>query len=320
MTSSDRTFVVTGGTSGLGYECARILALDPINTVVITGRDATRTRELAATIGAHGMALDLSSRSSVGAFVAELVSADLPPLAGLVCNAGVQFTRRTLTADGMEATFATNHLGHLALILDLLDHFTAPARILLVSSGTHDPDQFTGMPHPLHATAHALAYPPPPTESAQRDARRRYTTSKLANLRTAYHLARELAPRDITVNAFDPGLMPGTGLARDAGAFQRLAWKTIARALVVLPGVRTPQGSGADLAWLAAAPAREGITGQYLVRRTPVRSSAASYDEPAQRALYRDSLELLAELDAGSPKIGDTPRIIGAGRRGDDRQ
>ena len=204
----------------------------------------------------------------------------LPPLAGLVCNAGVQFTRRTLTADGMEATFATNHLGHLGLILDLLDHFTAPARILLVSSGTHDPDQFTGMPHPLHATAHELAYPPPPTESAQRDARRRYTTSKLANLRTAYHLARELAPRDITVNAFDPGLMPGTGLARDAGAFQRLAWKTIARALVVLPGVRTPQGSGADLAWLAAAPAREGITGQYLVRRTPVRSSAASYDEP----------------------------------------
>ncbi|MFE5480573.1 SDR family NAD(P)-dependent oxidoreductase [Nocardia sp. NPDC056541] len=298
MTSSDRTIVITGGTSGLGYECARNLALDPRNTVVITGRDATRTRELAAAIGAHGMALDLSSRPSVGGFVAELVAADLPPLSGLVCNAGVQFTGRTLTSDGMEATFATNHLGHLGLVIDLLAHFTAPARIIVVSSGTHDPDQFTGMPHPLRATARELAYPPPPTESAQRDGRRRYTTSKLANLQTAYHLARELAPRDITVNAFDPGLMPGTGLARNASAVQRLGWKTIARALVVLPGVRTPRGSGADLAWLVAAPDREGITGQYLVRRTPVRSSAASYDERVQHALYGDSLELLAELDA----------------------
>ncbi|WP_101469158.1 Rossmann-fold NAD(P)-binding domain-containing protein [Nocardia fluminea] len=120
----------------------------------------------------------------------------------------------------------------------------------------------------------------------------------MANLQTAYHLARELAPRDITVNAFDPGLMPGTGLARDASAVQRLGWKTIARALVVLPGVRRPRGSGADLAWLVAAPDREGITGQYLVGRTPVRSSVASYDEPAQQALYRDSVELLAEMDA----------------------
>ncbi|MGW6626090.1 SDR family NAD(P)-dependent oxidoreductase [Nocardia sp. NPDC055002] len=298
MTSSDRTFVVTGGTSGLGYECARNLALDPSNTVVITGRDAMRTRELAATIGARGMALDLSSRASVSAFVAELVAADLPPLSGLVCNAGAQFTRRTLTVDGMEATFATNHLGHLGLVIDLLDHLTAPARIIMVSSGTHDPEQFTGMPHPLRATVRELAYPPPPTEPAQRDARRRYTTSKLANLQTAYHLARELAPRDITVNAFDPGLMPGTGLARDASAVQRLAWKTIARALVVLPGVRTPRGSGADLAWLVAASDREGITAQYLVGRTPVRSSMASYDEPVQQALYRDSLDLLAELDA----------------------
>ncbi|MFD6401690.1 SDR family NAD(P)-dependent oxidoreductase [Nocardia sp. NPDC060249] len=298
MASSDRTVVVTGGTSGLGYECARNLTRDPHNTVVITGRDGTRTRELAATIGARGMALDLSSRPSVGGFVAEFAAADLPPLAGLVCNAGVQFTRRTLTADGMEATFATNHLGHLGLILDLLAHFTAPARIIMVSSGTHDPEQFTGMPHPLRATARELAYPPSPTESAQRDARRRYSTSKLANLQTAYHLARELAPRDIAVNAFDPGLMPGTGLARDASAVQRFGWKTIARALVVLPGVRTPRGSGADLAWLAAAPDREGITGQYLVGRTPVRSSVASRDEAVQQALYRDSLELLAELDA----------------------
>ncbi|MFF0357942.1 SDR family NAD(P)-dependent oxidoreductase [Nocardia sp. NPDC004970] len=298
MASGDRTIVVTGGTSGLGYECARTLALDPRNHVVITGRDGARTRASAAAINAHGRPLDLSSRASVLAFATDLVAADLPPLRGLVCNAGLQFTSRVLTADGMEATFAINHLGHVGLIRELVDYLVAPARIVLVSSGTHDPDQFTGMPHPLHATARELAYPPESAESPQRDARRRYSTSKLANLQTAYYLARELAPRGITVNAYDPGLMPGTGLARDAGVFQRAAWRTIARTLLVLPGVRTPRGSGADLAWLVAAPERAGDTGEYLVGRRPVRSSKVSYDEELQAALYRDSIELLDELDA----------------------
>ncbi|MFC9477134.1 hypothetical protein ACFTS5_33525 [Nocardia sp. NPDC056952] len=56
--------------------------------------------------------------------------------------------------------------------------------------------------------------------------------------------------------------------------------------------------AGPALAWLVAASDREGITGQYLVGRTPVRSSMASYDEPVQQALYRDSLDLIAEFDA----------------------
>jgi NAD(P)-dependent dehydrogenase (short-subunit alcohol dehydrogenase family) len=303
MTTSDRTAVITGGTSGLGRECARTLAADPRWTVIVTGRDADRAHDHATAIGTRGAALDLGSLASVARFAAELRNAGLPPLRALVCNAGLQFTRRSYTADGVEATFGVNHLGHLALVLALLDELTAPARIVFVSSGTHDPDQFTGMPHPLTAGARELAYPPTATESEQRDGRRRYSTSKLANLQTTYELARQLEPRGITVNAFDPGLMPGTGLARDAGRAAQLLWRTAARALVALPGVNTPRKSGADLARLVTDPAVADLTGRYFAGRDERRSSTASYDLDAQRALYTDSVRLLDELTTDAPRL-----------------
>ncbi|MCP2319834.1 NAD(P)-dependent dehydrogenase, short-chain alcohol dehydrogenase family [Nocardia amikacinitolerans] len=288
--------MITGGTSGLGRECARVLAADPHWTVVVTGRDAARAAREAAELGAEGMPLDLGSLASVRDFAAELREAGLPPLRGVVCNAGLQFTRRAYTADGVEATFGVNHLGHLALVNALREDLVAPARIVFVTSGTHDPRRVTGMPHPLTATARELAHPPAATEAAHRDGRRRYSTSKLANLQTAYELARRLGDQGITVNAFDPGLMPGTGLARDASRFTRTLWETAAKALVLLPGVNTPARSGADLARLITDPALAATTGRHFVGRADRPSSAASYDREAQRALYDDSVALIAEL------------------------
>lgn len=130
-----------------------------------------------------------------------------------------------------------------------------------------------------------------PGDSPGKDARRRCTTSKLADVRTAYALARRLEPRGITVNAFDPGLVPGTGLARDARPVGRALFATLARALVVLPGVNTAATSSADLARLVTDPAL-ATTGAYVVRRAATRSSAASYDVDAQEALHWDSLQL----------------------------
>jgi NAD(P)-dependent dehydrogenase (short-subunit alcohol dehydrogenase family) len=149
-----------------------------------------------------------------------------------------------------------------------------------------DPDQDAG--------AEELARPPRADGSAT--GRRRYTTSKLANVRTAYALAGRLAGRGVTVNAFDPGLMPGTGLARDFGPLARLVWRTAFRALVLLPGVNTPATSGADLAHLMTAPELAGVTGAYFVRRRPEGSSFASHDARAAEALYRDSLRLIEQL------------------------
>lgn len=296
MASSDRTVVITGGTSGLGRECARAVAADSRWTVVVTGRDADRAQAAATTIGAQAATLDLGALTSVAHFADEFRRRELPPLRALVCNAGLQFTRRSYTADGVEATFGVNHLGHVALIQALLGDLIAPARIIFVTSGTHNPDQFTGMPDPLDTNVRALAYPPESTESAQRDGRRRYSTSKLANLQTTYELARQFAARGITVNAFDPGLMPGTGLARDAGSAAQLLWRTVARGLVLLPGVNTPRRSGEDLAWLVTDPSLTETTGRYFVGRIAKPSSTASYDRAAQRALYADSLELLSGL------------------------
>ncbi|HEX3841668.1 MAG TPA: SDR family NAD(P)-dependent oxidoreductase [Acidimicrobiales bacterium] len=298
MPSAERTVVVTGGTSGLGRECARSLAGDPGIQVVVTGRDLTRTQTQAASIGARPMVLDLASLASVRTFTQELIGAGLPPLRALVCNAGLQFTRRVLTEDKVEATFGINHLGHLALVEGLVPFLEAPARIVFVSSGTHDPANRTGMPHPLEASAYQLAYPPTETggDSPGKDGRRRYATSKLANVRATYALARHLEDRGITVNAFDPGLMPRTGLARDAGPLSRALFATVARGLVVLPGVNTPERSGAALARLVTDPDLEKTTGTYFAGTRPSRSSVPSYDLEAQDALYRDSLDILATL------------------------
>lgn len=151
MTGSGSTVVVTGGTSGLGLACARVLAAQEGLSVVITGRSADAVRARAEEVGASGMVLDLGSLASVDRFPGQLRAAGLPPLRALVCNAGLQTSRRVLTADGVEATFGV-HLGHLSLVEGLLDQLVPPARIVLVSSGTHDPAKRTGMPSPL-ATA-----------------------------------------------------------------------------------------------------------------------------------------------------------------------
>ena len=298
MASARSTVIITGGTSGLGRECAAALAADPELTVVITSRDPNRVRSAAEPISAHPMVLDLASLASVRTFTRDVVSAGLPPIHAVVCNAGLQFTHRARTEDGVEATFGINHLGHLALVEGLLPHLESPARIVFVSSGTHDPSNRTGMPHPLHASAYQLAYPPTHGEgdSATKDGRRRYTTSKLANVLTAYALARHLEDRGVTVNAFDPGLMPGTGLARDAGMLSRALFATAAKALVVLPGVNTPKRSGADLARLVTDPDLEKTTGIYFAGTRPGRSSDASYDVETQEALYRDSLNILETI------------------------
>src|SRR6478736_270684 len=175
-----RTAIITGASSGLGYECARaLLHTDRSWHVVLAVRDLERGR-------------------------------------AVVCNAGVQVVSgERRSADGFELTFAVNHLGHFALVCGLLEQLAHPARIVVVSSDTHDPARRTAMPTPRYTSADELAMASSePGEPPQTAGRRRYTTSKLCNLLFAYELDRRL-DHGVTVNAFDPGLMPGSGLARD---------------------------------------------------------------------------------------------------------
>jgi light-dependent protochlorophyllide reductase len=303
-----RTAIITGANAGLGLECSRaVLAADPGWHVVLAVRDPERGAGAVADLGAPErctvMRLDLASLASVREF-AESFAADesLRPLRAIVCNAGIQVISGTrYTADGIELMFGVNHLGHFALVDALLDSLETPARIVVVSSDTHDPSKRTGMPKPVYTSADELAHPP---ESAEGNGasvavgRRRYTTSKLCNILFAYELNRRLGDgeRGITVNAFNPGLMPGSGLARDYGPLQRLAWRFVMPALRILPQVHSTIESGRNLAALVSDARYADVTGQYIDGAKAIRSSDDSYDRVKARDLWESSERLVSDL------------------------
>lgn len=299
----EKTVIITGANTGLGFECARaLLDSDPAWHVVLAVRDTRRGADAAARLERPTRTvvseLDLASLRSVRDFAGRLTHLDVPPVHALVCNAGLQMVSgaRT-TADGYEMTFGVNHLGHFALVSQLLDRLTAPARIVVVSSGTHDPDKFTGMPAPRYTSAEELVYPPDGGLTGD-EGRRRYTASKLCNMLFTYELDRRLGHGGdgVTVNAFDPGLMPGSGLARNYSPAQRLAWRLLMPALRVLPGVNSMRRSGADLARLVADPTLDGVTGAYFTGARRTRSSKDSYDEGKAADLWQVSDRLVSAV------------------------
>src|SRR6185436_16227680 len=275
--------IITGASSGLGLECARaLLRSDPSMHVVLAVRDTGRGAEAVKQLGEPQrctvMRIDLASLTSVRAFAEDVRAATLPPLHAIVCNAGVQ------------VTFGVNHLGHFALVQGLLGELAHPARIVVVSSGTHDPSKHTGMAHPRYTSADDLAHPR--AEQSADDGRRRYATSKLCNMLFTYELDRRL-DHGVTVNAFDPGLMPGSGLARDYPPLQRLVWRYVLPALRVLPGVRSTRTSGRYLAALTNDARFDGVSGEYFDGLRPIRSSADSYDRDKALDLWSTSEQLL---------------------------
>src|SRR2546421_5140220 len=246
------TAIVTGANSGLWFECARALLRKGGDWHVVLAVRDPRSGEAAVERLEQAdrctvIQADLGSLESVRGFIAEHRRADLPPTRAVVCNAGVQvLSGARRSADGIELTFAVNHLGHFALVGGLLDQLACPARVLIVSSDTHDPARRSGMPAPRYTSAERLAYPDgEPDEPPQTDGRRRYTTSKLCNVLFAYELDRRLGggQAGITPNAFNPGLMPGSGLARDYSPIQRFAWSFVLPLLRALPGVISPRTS-----------------------------------------------------------------------------
>lgn len=255
----------------------------------------------------EAMHLDLASLASVRAFATELAArvgtGAIPPLYGLVCNAGVQsWTNQTVTADGFEATFGINHLGHFLLVNLLLPVLDPPARIVVVASGVHDPANNWGLPAPAWSNTAALATGKLGDVAAADKpiarGQRLYTTSKLANIYFTYALARRLPP-GVTVNAFDPGLTPGTGLIRGAPAPIRfIAKHVLPRAIPLLRrayknnNVHTIEESGQSMARLLIDPGLAGTTGRYYQEQKEVRSSGESYCESRAEELWKTSILL----------------------------
>ena len=309
------TVIVTGANTGLGFECARALAETHQWHVVVACRSAEKGRAAAERLVAQTrhaeiepMTLDLASLESVRNFARDYAAERRPPLRALVCNAATQIvTGRTYTKDGFETTFAVNHLGHFLLVNLMLPEMTPPARIVVVSSGTHDPKQATGMPSPVYKFARLLARPDEDSEPLddQRGTagRRAYTTSKLCNVLFTYELERRLRTeirtagttgQSITVNAFDPGLMPGTGLARDYGRLARFAWRFVLPVLrPFVPNVNSVARSGRSLANMVTEARFERISGKYFQGTRDVPSSKDSYDPAMASDLWESSAAMV---------------------------
>jgi len=295
-TSGGSAVLVTGATRGLGLETARLLAADPARTVVLAVRDTAAGERVAADLGPATVlvrALDLSRLDDVAAFTV----ADLPPLTGVVANAGIQHRCGTATTpDGFESTFAVNHLAHALLVDRLLPGLADDARIVFVASGTHDPTfrRNGGFPAPAWPADDPADLAEP---GEQPGGRPRYAASKLANVLYARALAARLHAAGRTglrVNSFDPGLMPGSDLAREYPRAARWAWGNVMPALTFLPGISTTKRSGADLAALVVDPALADLHGEYVVRRRPEPPSRLAQDDAQVAALTAATNRLLA--------------------------
>lgn len=316
------TMVVTGGHTGLGFETSTKLASKGQN-LVLAGRNPPAVEAAAEHLRERfgvqvtTVKLDVSSLASVRQAVAHikrLVSAGtLGSIDALLCNAGAQFRGPIeYSTDGFELTFATNYLGHFLLVNLLLDTLAENARIVFTASGTHDPETMDGkmVGKAIAADAFALA-----NEGRQGDKVQsggvHYSTSKLCVLLFAYELNRRLAQSRSTLTsiAFDPGLIPETGLARTAPAFAVSLLRTngikwLLRKLGVTMG--SVSFSGDALARIAIDAQYARASGQYLQSKDntllPAQSSKASYDEQSAAKLWDDSVTLVKLQAAEMPR------------------
>jgi NAD(P)-dependent dehydrogenase (short-subunit alcohol dehydrogenase family) len=279
---------MTGGTSGIGRRLIeRLLVEFPQWTIIVLARQSPRTRELQALSGIERLTVieaDLASLSSVDRACNEVIrSLNSEEIDALALNAGIQtVSHNAASADGLELAFAVNFLAHFLIVERLKGHMSDGGRIITTSSEVHDPDAFClmGIGRAKWQDPTVLADPVRSQEHIASTVDRgeaRYCASKLLNLMHARHLARELPA--IGVIAFNPSVVPGTGIARDRNWLQQLGWRHIMPALVpILPGARSIERSSRDLLWLITKVDAHSISGSYVDGREVQTGSKESSD------------------------------------------
>lgn len=279
MKLQGKEIIVTGATDGIGRIAARELAKAGAG-ITIVGRNAEKgdrvVREIKAA-AAHdrvGFVLaDLSSQKSVRS-AAEAIKGKLGRIDVLLNNAGAFFQRRELTDDGIERTFALNHLGYFLLTSLLLDKLkaTGAARIVNVASGAHE-----GAKLDLADLQNANGY----------SGWRAYQQSKLANIYFTYELARRLEGTRVTATCLHPGFVATRFGDNNTGFVRTMIG--LGKATMALS---EEEGAKTSI-YLAGLPEAEGITGKYFDKCKPIRSSAVSYDGAVAAALWSASEKLV---------------------------
>lgn len=270
--------MVTGATSGIGAVTARVLAQKGAH-VIIVARNVNRCEntvdEIVQTTGNHSveyMLADLSNQSEIHD-LAKVYQDKYDHLDVLVNNAGGFFMSRLESADGIEMTFALNHLNYFLLTNLLLDTIkaSAPARIVNVSSAAHQAaninfDDLQGKKRYSGWQA--------------------YGQSKLANILFTYELDRRLEGTGITVNTLHPGMVATNFGANNAGILGN-----VMRHFMNLFSIGVEEGAQTSI-YLASSPEVEGVSGKYFVKKNSVPSSSASYDESTAQKLWQVSEEM----------------------------
>jgi len=282
---SGKTVLITGGTGGIGKATAIGLAALGAR-VAITGRNLGRAEAAAADIrGTTGnpnvdaFGADLSSQVEVRRLAAEVLEA-YTRLDVLINNVGGFWATRHVTADGLEHTFAVNHLAAYLLTNLLLARLkaSAPARVVTVASnaqslGKIDFEDLQGERRYSGQTA--------------------YNQSKLADVMFTYELARRLEGTGVTATVLHPGVVrTGFGSEDPSRIFKLLVplWR---------PFMKTPLDGATTSIYLASSPEVAGVTGMYFADSRPQTSNKTSYDEAAAARLWQVNAGLVGLTSAG---------------------
>ncbi len=277
----EKIVLITGATAGIGKACALELARRRATVVGISrnaekcARVASELRKLSGNHDIEFLQADLSSQAEVRR-VSEEFKRRYPRLHVLVNNAGGIFLRRSLTVDGIEKTFALNHLSYFLLthlLLDLLKE-SAPSRIVNVSSSSN----YRGKIHfsDLQLEKGYQAF-------------KAYQQSKLANIMFTYELARRLEGTGVTANALHPGLVR-TDIAQDNGFLVRFFQR------LYLRNALSPEEGAETMVYLASSQEVEGLSGKFYIRNNPVRSNERSYNQEDARRLWDVSARMVGIL------------------------
>ena len=274
-----KVVLVTGGTGGIGKATA--IGLASIGARVgITGRDLGRAEQVAADIrsacgnpAVDAFGADMSSQTEVRR-LAVAVLGTYPRLDVLVNNVGGFWAHRHLTADGLEHTFALNHLAPFLLTNLLLDRLkaSAPARVVTVSSGAQsmgriDFDDLQG--------------------AGNYSGQRAYSQSKLASIMFTNELARRLEGTGVTATAVHPGVVRTNFGAEDQ------AWFFAVIGGVVRPLLKTPAQGAQTSIFLASSPDVQGVTGQFFANRKAKAANKLANDTQMSARLWQVSANLV---------------------------